>query len=170
MYAMSYMVSGKSLLAAIFACGLFALALPVKAQRPQPPTREDERRNDARQGRRLMPPPGLGCDDDHVTSFTGRVLSYSRRAGQVFIRIRTDEATTEEFTITYARDQDISKRFKLNGQSLKQGGLAKIEASWKRDKRNVRATVWACYDKEWHNPSATLIDWQVGKPKPPETL
>lgn len=168
---MSYMVSGKFLLAAIFACGLFALALPVKAQqRPQPPRRENESENDARGQRRLAPPPGLGCDVDHVTSVTGRVLSYSRRAGQVFIRIRTDEAKTEEFTITYARDQDLSKRFKLNGQLLTPGGLAKIEAGWRRDKKNVRATVWACYDKEGHNPSATLIDWQIGKPRPPETL
>jgi hypothetical protein len=170
-HTMIYTGSLKFLFAVIFACGLFAMALPAKAQqRPQPMRRENESENDARGQRRLAPPSGLGCDVDHITSFTGRVLSYSRRAGQVFIRIRTDEAKTQEFTITYARDQDLSKRFKLNGESLAPGGLAKIEARWERDKRNVRATVWACYDNERRKPSASLIDWQIGKRKPPETL
>jgi hypothetical protein len=98
------------------------------------------------------------------------VLSYSRRAGQISIRIRTDEATTENFTISYAQAQELAKRFKLNGQSLGQDELAKIEARWKREKRNVRATVWACYGKDWRTPSAVLIDWHIGKPRPPETL
>jgi hypothetical protein len=169
-YAMNYICAGKSLLSVIFACGLLALAVPAKAQRPQPLKRGDDGQNEARQGRRLMPPPDLGCDVNHVTSFTGRVLSYSRRADQIFIRVRTDEATTEEFTIPYSQAQEIAKRFKLNGQPLGQNGLAKIESRWKRDKRSVRATVWACYDKDWRKPSAVLIDWQIGKPKPPETL
>ena len=169
---MNYICSGKSLLVAIFACGLFAMAaLPARAQqRPQPMRRDDDGQNNGRGQRRLAPPPGLDCDIDHLTSFTGRVLAYSRREGRIFIRIRTDEATTEEFTIPYTEEQDFSKRFKLNGQLLAQSELAKIEARWKRDKRNVRATVWACYDKDWRTPSAILIDWHIGKPRPPETL
>jgi hypothetical protein len=168
---MSYICSGKPLLAVIFACGLFAVALPARAQqRPQPLRRDDDGQHDDRGQRRLAPPAGLDCDADHVTSFTGRVLAYSRRQGRLFIRIRTDEATTEEFTISYTQEQDLSKRLMLNGQLLAQGEMAKIEARWKRDKRNVRATVWACYDKEWRNPAAIRIDWHIGKPKPPLTL
>jgi hypothetical protein len=169
---MSYIVSGKLLLAFIFACGILAMAfLPARAQgRPTLMRRDDDGQNGARGQRRLASPTGLGCDADHITSFTGRVLSYSRRAGQISIRIRTDEATTEDFTISYAQAQELAKRFKLNGQSLGQDELAKIESRWKREKKNVRATVWACYDKDWRTPSAVLIDWHIGKPKPPETL
>ena len=174
---MNYIRSGEFLSALIFTCGLLlAIAAPVKAQRPTMPRRDDDgRQMDARvqqqpQRRRLAPPPGLACDANYVTSFTGRVLSYSRRSGRIFIRVRTDEATTEEFTIPYTETEDFLKRFQLFGQPLGQGGLEKIESRWRRDKRNVRATVWACYDKEWRNPSAILIDWQVGKPKPPQTL
>ena len=170
---MNYIRSGEFLLALIFTCGLLAFAVPVKAQRVKLPRRDDDgRQMDARaqQQRRLAPPPGLACDANYVTSFTGRVLSYSRRSGRIFIRVRTDEATTEEFTITYTQEEDLLKRFQLFGQPLGQEALEKIESRWKRDKRNVRATVWACYDKEWRNPSAILIDWHVGKPRPPLTL
>jgi hypothetical protein len=170
---MNYIRYGEFLLALIFTCGLIlATAAPVKAQRVKlPRTDDDGAQNNARmQQRRLAPPPGLACDANYITSFTGRVLSYSRHSGRIFIRVRTDEATTEEFTITYTQAEDFLKRFQLFGQPLGQEALEKIESRWKRDKRNVRATVWACYDKEWRNPSAILIDWQVGKPKPPMTL
>ena len=167
---MNYIRTGKFLLALIFTCGMSAIAAPVKAQRVKLPTREDETQNDARQQRRIAPPPGLACDANHITSFTGRVLTYSRRQGRILIRVRTDEHTTEEFTIPYTQTEDILARFHLNGQSLGQNDLAKIESRWRRDKRNVRATVWACYDNEWRTPSAILIDWHVGKPKPPQTL
>jgi hypothetical protein len=170
-YSMSYLRDGKFLLAIIFACGLFAMASPARAQgRPQLSTRENEEQNNARQGRRLAAPSGLDCDRDHITSFTGRVLAYSRQAGQISIRVRTDEGTTENFTISYAQAQELLKRVKLNGQKLRQEELEKIEARWRREKRSVRVTVWACYDKDWRKPAAVLIDWQIGKPKPPETL
>jgi hypothetical protein len=165
---MSYMVSGKFLLALIFVCGLLAFALPVRAQKRAQPLREND--DGPPQGRRIAPPSGLDCDRDHITSFTGRVLSYSRGGGQISIRVRTDEGTTESFTISYAQAKELLKRVKLNGQVLSQNELTKIEARWKREKRTVRATVWACYDKDWRNPKAVLIDWQIGKPKPPETL
>jgi hypothetical protein len=161
---------GKLFLAVTFACALFAV--PVNAQRPQPPTREDERQNEARarQQRRLAPPLGLGCDADQVTSFNGRVISYERKSGRILIRIRTDGETTEEFTIRYTNEEDLSKRFLLNGARLAGGELAKIEARWRQDKRNVRATVWACFDNEWQIVRANLIDWHTGKRKPPQTL
>jgi hypothetical protein len=171
---MNYIRSGEFLLTLIFICGLLAFAVPVKAQRVKlPRTDDDGTQNNARmqqRQRRLAPPPGLACDADYVTSFTGRVLSYSRRSDRIFIRVRTDEATTEAFTIAYTQTEDLLKKFQLYGQPLGQEGLEKIESHWRRDKRNVRATVWACYDKEWRNPSAILIDWHVGKPKPPHTL
>jgi hypothetical protein len=167
---MSYLRFGKFLFAIVFTCGLLCVAAPVKAQRPIPPTREAEGQQDARRQSRLAPPPGLKCDANHVTSFTGRVVAYSRRRGRIFIRIRTDEATTEEFNINYGRAENLSKWFLINGQSAGQGELTKIESRWRRDRKNVRATVWACYDNAWQNLTPNAIDWQVGRPKPPLTL
>jgi hypothetical protein len=167
---MNYIRSGEFLLTLIFTCGLLAFAVPVKAQRVKLPRSDDDGPQGNARQRRLAPPPGLACDADHITSFTGRVLSYSRRSDHIFIRVRTDEKTTEEFTIPYTQMEDLLKKFQLYGQSFSQEGLEKIESHWRRDKRNVRATVWACYDNEWRNPSAILIDWHVGKPRPPLTL
>jgi hypothetical protein len=161
----------KSFSLFILICGLFITTVTIKAQRPQPLRRgdDDSVQGEERQGR-LAAPHGLKCDTNHLTSFTGKILSYERRPDHIFIRIRTDEATTEEFTVAYAQDQDLLKLFRLNGQALGQNGLAKIESRWKRDRRNVRATVWACYDNEWRQATAEMIDWQIGKRKPPETL
>jgi hypothetical protein len=167
---MSPIYSRKLFLLLILNCVLLlAMTTTVRAQRPQMSGRDDDGQDRDRQGR-LATPQGLKCDTDHTTSFTGQVLSYYRKPDHIFIRVRTDEATTEEFKIPYAQDQDLSKLFRLNGQSLGQNGLAKIESRWKRDKKNVRVTVWACYDKQWRTPSAELIDWKVGKRRPPETL
>jgi hypothetical protein len=167
---MSYLRFGKFLLALVFTCGLLSLAAPVKAQRPMPPTRENEGQQDARRQSRLAPPPGLKCDANHVTSFTGRVIAYSRRRGRIFIRIRTDEATTEEFNINYGRAENLSKWFLINGQSAGQGELMKIESRWRRDRKNVRATVWACYDNQWRQLSAEIIDWQPRERSPNSTF
>jgi hypothetical protein len=168
---MTHLRAGKVFLAFIFTCGLLgALSAPVKAQRTMSPSTQDEGQNDAqrRQGR-LAPPPGLKCDLNHVTSFTGRVLAYSRRSGSIFIRVRTDEQTTNEFTIPYAKTEDLSKWFMIDGRAIKPGELAKIESRWRRNKRGTRATVWACYDNQWSKASAELIDWRLSERSPTST-
>ena len=159
---MNYIRYVEFLLVLIFTCGLSATLAPVKAQRPMSPATQDEGQNGARRQGRLAPPPGLKCDANHVTSFTGKVLAYSRRSGRIFIRVRTDEQTTEEFTIHYGQDEDPSKLFMLDAQALSEGDLAKIESRWKRNKRPARATVWACYDNDWHKLTAEIIDWRSG--------
>lgn len=150
----------KFLLALIFACGL--LVAPVRAQRQMSPPAQDEGQNGGRRQGRLATPSGLKCDVNQTTSFTGRVLAYSRRSGRISIRVRTDEETTEAFTIPYAKGEDISKWFTLDGQAIKRDDLAKIESRWKRNKRPARVTVWACYDKGWRKLSAERIDWRSG--------
>jgi hypothetical protein len=164
---MNHTRAGKFLLALIFTCGLQLAAIPppteVKAQRTMStPTQDEGQRDGAQRQGRIAPPTGLKCDVNHVTSFTGRVLAYSRRAGRIFIRVRTDEQTTEEFTIPYAQGADLSKWFTLDAQAIQPGDLAKIESRWKRNKRTARATVWACYDNDWRKLTAELIDWRSG--------
>lgn len=91
------------------------------------------------------------------------MLAYSRRSGRIFIRVRTDEETTNEFTIPYAKGEDITKWFAIDAQAMKPNDLAKIESGWKRNKRPARATVWACYDNDWRKLSAERIDWRYGE-------
>lgn len=171
---MNHNRAGKLFLTLIFTCALLAASstttAPVKAQRTMSPSTQDEgQRDGARRQGRLATPSGLKCDLNHVTSFTGRVLAYSRRAGRIFIRVRTDEQTTEEFTIPYAKDEDLSKWFMIDGQAIKPGELAKIESRWRRNKRTARATVWACYDNAWSKATAEIIDWRLSERSPTST-
>jgi hypothetical protein len=156
--------TGKFLLAFTFTCGMLAgFPMTIKAQRTMAPstnTAQDQGQDGGRRQGRIMPPTGLKCDVNHVTSFTGRVLAYSRHSGRIFIRVRTDEQTTNEFTIPYAEGEDVSKWFTIDGQAISQGDLEKIESRWKRKKRSVRATVWACYDNDWRKTTAEIIDWR----------
>lgn len=109
---------------------------------------------------RIGTPPDLKCPRDNTTAFTGRVLAYGRGRGRVFIRVRTDEQTTEQFTLRYGRG-DFKTLFRLRGEPLGEGGLARIELRPGRLRRNMRATVWACYKGD--EPVAERIDW-----RPPE--
>jgi len=112
-------------------------------------------------GRRIAPPPRLRCPRDNTTSFTGRVLAYRRTAGRVFVRVRTDEETTEEFTLRHGRRGDPKRLFLLRGETFTQRDWRLIETRAGRLRPGVRATVWACYEGD--EPRPELIDWQ-----PPE--
>lgn len=109
---------------------------------------------------RIRPPDSVTarCDLNHLTSFTGRVLSYSRSASRLSLRMRTDEETTESFNLKFARGADATKSFLLNGEEFKASDWSLIERSRSRLRPNMRATVWVCDDKS--NPT---IDWRPGE-------
>ena len=119
-------------------------------------------RDDApqREGR-LATPGDLRCPRDNTTSFTGRVLAYSRVRGKVFIRVRTDEETTEQFTLVYGRRGDPERFFRLRGEPFGARDWRKIETRAGRLRPSMRATVWACYEGD--KLTAELINWM-----PPE--
>jgi hypothetical protein len=106
-----------------------------------------------------MPPTGLSCDRNSTTSFTGRITGYSRSARRIFIRVRTDEQTTEEFTIRLGRGQDASRKFLFQGEAFRTGDWKKIERGRGQLKPGMRAIIWACRDNndDFH---AELIDWR----------
>lgn len=104
--------------------------------------------------RRLRPPESIRCPRDHLTSFTGRVLSYDRSAGRISIGMRTDENTSEEFSLSYAKREDPTKWFLLRGQPFPRGDWAVIESAAGRLWPQTRATIWVCDDGS--NP---IIDW-----------
>lgn len=107
---------------------------------------------------RLRPPDSLKCDVNNTTSFTGRVLSYSRSRRGIFLRVRTDENTTEQFTIKLAQGEDASAKFLFKGERFKAEDFRKIEVKASRIRAGMRATVWACYVND--EPRAEIIDWQ----------
>lgn len=112
----------------------------------------------AQRGGRIAAPPSLRCPRDNTTSFTGRVLAYRRTPGRVFIRVRTDEETTEEFTLTHPKGGDAGTLFLVNGESFKPGDWKRVEARAGRLRPNMRATVWACYVGD--DLRAERIDWR----------
>jgi hypothetical protein len=120
-----------------------------------------EAQDSSRSQGRLMPPATLSCDINNTTSFTGRVLSYSRSSRRIFLRMHTDEATNEQFTIALARGQDASAKYLFKGETFKQGDWRKIETGRNRLRPGMRATVWACYVNG--EPKAELVDWRPGE-------
>ena len=131
---------GKLPAAIIFFCALFFSASSAGAQG------------------RIRPPDSITCDHNHLTSFTGRVLSYQRGPGRVSLRMRTDEATNESFTLRFRRSEDAARWFLLNGESFKPGDWRLIERSRYRLRPNMRATVWVCDDR-----STPIVDWRPGE-------
>jgi hypothetical protein len=115
----------------------------------------------ARQGR-LRPPEGLSCDRNHTTSFTGRILAYSRTTRRILIRVRTDEQTTEQFTISLKPGEGAAKKFLFQGEAFQPGDWRKIERSRGILKPKMRATIWACRDSD-DDFRAELIDWRPGE-------
>ncbi len=109
---------------------------------------------------RIRPPDSIKCDHNHLTSFTGQILSYSRRPGRVSIRMRTDEATTESFTLRFRKTEDAGGWFLLMGEVFKQSDWKLIERVRYRLRPNMRATVWVCDDG-----STPIVDWRPGERK-----
>jgi hypothetical protein len=106
-----------------------------------------------------MPPASLSCDRNSTTSFTGRITAYSRSARRIFIRVRTDEQTTEQFTIRLGRGEDASRKFLFQGEAFRTADWKKIESGRGVLKPGMRAIIWACRDDndDFH---AELIDWR----------
>ncbi len=112
----------------------------------------------AAQGGRIRPPDAIKCDPNHLTSFTGHVTSYRRTAARLSLRMRTDEETSEAFTLKFARGGDAIKFFLLRGEEFKVGDWKLIESRRLRLRPQMRATVWVCDDGS--NPT---IDWRPGE-------
>ena len=113
----------------------------------------------AAQGR-IRPPDAVTarCDLNHLTSFTGTVTYYRRTASRLVLRMRTDEETSEQFTLKFGRGDDAARWFLLRGEQFKAGDWRLIERGRYSLRRGTRATVWVCDDKS--NPT---IDWRPGE-------
>ena len=108
---------------------------------------------------RIAPSTALQCPRNHLTAFTGRVLLYRRVAGRIVLRVRTDEETTENFTLRFPQTEDGSKYFLLKGEAFKPEDWGQIEVSRSRLHPKMRATVWVCDDG-----SKPIIEWRPAEP------
>jgi hypothetical protein len=127
-------------------------------------TMKAQRTSSAQDERRMRPPDVITCDRNHLTSYTGKVLSYSRRTGRTTLSIRTDWDTTETVTLNHPRSSNPAKWFLLRGETFKQSDWATIESSRSNLKPNMRVTAWVCDDGR--NP---IIDWQPSTTAPRST-
>jgi hypothetical protein len=104
---------------------------------------------------RVGPPAALRCSRDHLTAFIGRVLLYRRQANRLVLRVRTDEETTENFTLRFGKNEDGSRYFLLRGAAFKAEDWKVIERRAGLLKPGMRAIVWVCDDG-----STPVVDWR----------
>lgn len=109
----------------------------------------------ARPLQRLRPPEKLRCSRDHLTSFSGAVLVLKRNNNETFLRMRTDEDTTETFTLRHPGKRSAAEWFLLRGKLFEPSDWKRIEIRRNKLHPRMRATVWVCDDG-----SAPVVDWQ----------
>ena len=72
--------------------------------------------------------------------------------------MRTDESTTESFTLRFPKTEDAAKWFLLKGEQFKQSDWKLIERGRYQLRPRMRATVWVCDDG-----STPIVDWRPGE-------
>ncbi len=103
---------------------------------------------------RLRPPAFVTCDRNHLTSFTGRVVSLERSSDTTTLRMETDENTKEVFTLRHA-GADATAWFYLAGTPFTPADWATLLPGGTL-RAGARATVWVCTDEP--NPR---VDWTL---------
>ncbi|MBK9314789.1 MAG: hypothetical protein IPM55_11190 [Acidobacteria bacterium] len=104
---------------------------------------------------RLRPPASLKCSRDHLTSFQGRIIDYKRGEKSIFLSVRTDEETTENFTLKWEDTENAEKWFLLRGEEFKAEDWKLIESAHGRLVDGMRIIVWVCDDG-----SKPVFDWR----------
>ena len=104
---------------------------------------------------RLRPPASLKCSRDHLTSFQGRILAYKRGKNNLYLRVRTDEETTETFTLKWAAPKKAENWFLLRGEEFKAENWKLIESAPGKLNAGTRIIVWVCDDG-----SKPVFDWR----------
>lgn len=106
---------------------------------------------------RIRPLDQLKCDRSDLTSYDGQIISYRRRYGSTFLRIRTNFDTTEEVSIRHPRTDKPLKFYLINGEAFTNSDWPRIEQRAKVLKDGMRANVWVCRG----NPSVQpVVDWR----------
>lgn len=109
-------------------------------------------------GGRLAPPETLRCSRDRLTAFSGQVISYKHGPGKIALRLRTDEATTETFTLKFPKAEGPSRRFLIQGGPFRKEDWEKVEKEPGNLRDGMRVIVWICED----DPQP-VFDWRPGE-------
>ena len=104
---------------------------------------------------RPRPPESIKCSRDRLTAFQGNVTAYSRAKQDMTLRVRTDEDTTENFSLKWAADEQPDTWMLMRGQPFKAGDWKLIESAPGKLFEGTRAIVWVCAD----GPKP-VIDWR----------
>jgi hypothetical protein len=104
---------------------------------------------------RLRPPASLKCTRDHLTAFQGLVLNYTRGKQDMSLRVRTDEETTESFSLKWAASEKPERWFLLRGEGFKADDWKLIESAPGKLLDGTRIIVWVCDDG-----SKPVFDWR----------
>jgi len=104
---------------------------------------------------RLRPPASLKCTRDHLTAFQGRILSYTRGKQDISLRVRTDEETTESFSLKWTASEKPETWFLLRGEAFKTDDWKLIESATGKLRDDTRIIVWVCDDG-----SKPVFDWR----------
>lgn len=108
-------------------------------------------------GGRIAPPAALKCNRNDLTSYDGKVLTYRRRIGSTYLRIRTNFDTTEIIRIRHPRTDDPSEFFLINGASFTRSDWRRIERRKNVLGTGMRANVWVCRGNPAIQP---VVDWR----------
>jgi len=127
----------------LFSLGLCALSVAVVDARPDASSQ------------RVRPPASLKCSRDHLTAFQGRILDYTRGKQDMSLRVRTDEETTENFSLKWAASEKPETWFLLRGEGFKTEDWKLIESAPGKLLDGPRIIVWVCDDG-----SKPVFDWR----------
>ncbi len=142
-----------SLFCLALACAIIvAVPASMKAQRVR---QDGAARTSGQDAGRVRPPETVTCDRNNLTVYSGKALSYTRSAGRVTLRIRTDWDTTETVSLRHSRKSSPARWFLLRGAAFTNSDWNKIESSKGRLLQGMRASAWVCSDGR-----APIIDWQ----------
>ena len=108
-------------------------------------------------GGRIAPPSILKCDRNDLTLYDGRILTYRRRKGSTFLRVRTSFDTTEAVTLRHPGTADPSKFYLLNGEPFMRIDWRRIEKRTGVLQAGMNANIWVCRDNPAIQP---VVDWR----------
>ena len=141
------------LVSLLLICGLF-FAGPVLIRAQRIGQLESPRSSSTEDGR-VRPPVVVTCDRNNLTSYTGRVITYSRRAGLMTMTIQTDWDTTETVTLRHPAKTDPSRWFLVRGKTFRKSDWSRIELSRGRLRPRMRVSAWVCTDGR-----KPILDWE----------
>jgi hypothetical protein len=109
---------------------------------------------------RLMPPSGLPCPRDRLTSFAGEAIGYDRAPGSLKLRLRSDDGSTTTIRLAPVDDDAARTAFRIDGRAFAVDDWARIEVGPGALRPPMRAVAWVCEDGR----TPTVIDWRPDEP------